>query len=320
MSEQPGWEMIRHYAAKLGRFLVVFVLLLPAGVLAQSAAPSPALWRVRDGASTVYLFGSLHILPQNFRWRSPEIDSAIAASDIFVFEVPVDDEAIARQKEFIVKNGLLPSGASLRKVLNRIEFDTYSRILLGAGLKPEHFTRYRPWLAAVIVGLAYVHRRDITDLTGVDDEIIEQAQNDGKELRYLEKIEDQMKLLVMGDDVAQIKALKRQLVSLPKSVSRTEELVHTWAEGDADRFTALMEQNFTGHVEAQDLLISNRNRNWVPAVTDLLASGRTAMVTVGAAHIGGSKGLISLVCGAGYKVERVGTNGAPDSNACGPNS
>lgn len=313
--------MIRRHVAHLGRFLVVFCLLLPAGVLAQSAAPNPALWRIRDGSSTVYIFGSLHILPQNFRWRAPEIDSAIASSDIFVFEVPVDDEAIARQKDFIVKNGLLPANASLRKVLNRVEFDTYSRVLLGAGLKPEHFTRYRPWLAAVIVGLAYVHRRNIATLDGVDDEIIEQAQAAGKELRYLETIEDQMKLLVRGDDGAQVRALKRQLVSLPQSVSHTQELVQTWARGDADHFTALIEQNFAGHVEAQDLLISNRNINWVPAVVDLLATGRTAMVTVGAAHIGGSKGLISLLCSTGHHVERVGTNGAPDSAACGgPNS
>ncbi len=204
--------------------------------------------------------------------------------------MPVDDEATARQKAFIVKNGLLPRGASLRKVLNRIEFDTYSRILLGAGLKPEHFTRYRPWLAAVVVGLAYVHRRDLTMLKGVDDEIIEQAQAQGKELRYLEAIEDQMKLLVMGDDLAQIRALKRQLVSLPQSVSHTKDLVDTWARGDADRFAAMIEEDFAGHVEAQDLLISNRNRAWVPSVAELLQSGRTAMVTVGAAHIGGPEG------------------------------
>jgi len=316
-SEQPGWEMSRHRAVS---FFVAFLLLLPAGVVAQSAAPNPALWRIRNGASTVYVFGSLHILPQSFKWRAPEIESAIASSDTFVFEVPVDNAATARQKEFIVKNGLLPAGASLRKVLNRIEFDTYSRVLIGAGLKPEHFTRYRPWLAAVIVGLAYVHRRDLTMLRGVDDEIIEYAQSEGKELRYLENIEDQMKLLVMGDDLAQVRALKRQLISLPKSVSHTEELVHTWAQGDAERFAAMIEQDFAGHVEAQDLLISNRNSNWLPTVTELLTANKTSMVTVGAAHIGGSKGLISLLCAAGRDVERVGVNGAPDTDACGRNS
>jgi hypothetical protein len=44
------------------------------------------------------------------------------------------------------------------------------------------------------------------------------------------------------------------------------------------------------------------------------------MVTVGAAHIGGPKGLISLLCAEGHAVERVGENGAADISACGPNS
>ena len=312
--------MIRHLAARVAGILAVLLALLPAGVLAQSAGPSPALWRVRDGDSTVYIFGSLHILPQSFKWRAPEIEAAIASSDVFVFEVPVDDKANTRQKEFIVKNGLLPRGASLRKVLNRIEYETYSRILLGAGLKPEHFTRYRPWLAAVIVGLAYVHRRDLATLSGADDEIIEQAQSGGKELRYLETVDDQMKLLVMGDDLAQIRALKRQLVSLPKAALHTDDLLQTWARGDAERFATMIEQDFAGHVEAQDLLISNRNRAWVPSVAELLGSGKTAMVTVGAAHVGGANGLISLLCAAGHDVERVGINGAPDTESCGRNS
>jgi len=285
-----------------------------------STAPAPALWRIHDGDSTVYIFGSLHILPQSFKWRAPEIEDAIASSDIFVFEVPTGEETTARQKEFIVKNGLLPRGGSLRKVLNRMEYETYSRILLGAGLKPEHFTRYRPWLAAVVVGLAYVHRRDITMLSGVDDEIIEYAQSGGKELRYLETIEDQMKLLVMGDDIDQVRALKRQLVSLPEAATHTEDLVQTWARGDMKRFANLIERDFAGHVEAQDLLISNRNRSWVPSVAELLESGKTAMVTVGAAHVGGPKGLISLLCAAGHDVERIGMNGTADAESCGGNS
>ena len=311
--------MVRHVVARAIGLLALLIVLVPGAVFAQTA-PSPALWRIRNGDSTVYVFGSLHILPQSFRWRGPEIDAAIASSDIFVFEVPVNDDATARQKEFIIKNGLLPRGASLRKVLNRIEYETYSRILLGAGLKPEHFTRYRPWLAAVIVGLAYVHHRDLSTLTGVDDEIIDQAQSGGKELRYLETVEDQMKLLVMGNNVDQIRALKKQLVSLPQAAAHTEDLVHTWAQGDMERFSNLIERDFAGHVEAQDLLISNRNRTWVPTVAELLKSGKTAMVTVGAAHIGGAKGLISLLCAAGHDVERIGMKGARDSDSCGRNS
>jgi uncharacterized protein YbaP (TraB family) len=312
--------MISHRSAHALLLLLGLLIFTPAGVFAQPAAATPALWRIRQGESTVYILGSLHILPQSFQWKSPAIDAALQATDIFVFEVPVDEEAVERQKEFIVKNGLLPRGASLRKVLNRIEYQTYSRILLGAGLKPEQFSRYRPWLAAVVVGLAYVHRRDLSTLKGVDDEIIEYAQSQEKELRYLETIEEQMKLLLIGDDRSQIQALKHQLVALPRSISHTQDLLDSWARGEAERFADLIERDFAGHVEAHDLLIANRNRAWTPSVGELLATGKTSMVTVGAAHIGGPKGLISLLCAAGHDVQRLGEDGQPDRTACGPSS
>jgi uncharacterized protein YbaP (TraB family) len=312
--------MTRHSASRAICFLLAVFAFAPAVVFAQSAAPAPAIWRIREGASTVYIFGSLHILPQSFQWRSPAVESAMRESDIFVFEVPVDEEATARQKAFIVKNGLLPANASLRRVLNRTEFQTYSRILIGAGLKPEHFTRYRPWLAAVVVGLAYVHQRDISTLKGVDDDIIDYAQAQEKELRYLETIEDQMQLLIRGDDQAQVNALKHQLVALPRAITHTQDLVNTWTRGDAKGFSDLIERDFMGHEEAQDVLISNRNRAWLPSIRELISSGRTAMVTVGAAHIGGPEGVIALLCAAGHEVERVGENGAADRTACGPNT
>jgi uncharacterized protein YbaP (TraB family) len=312
--------MIRHTAPRAIYFLFALLILVPAGVLAQSAAPSPAIWRIQEGGSTVYIFGSLHILPQSFQWRSPTIDAAMGESDLFVFEVPVDEEANQRQKAFIIKNGLLPPNASLRRVLNRTEFQTYSRILIGAGLKPEHFTRYRPWLAAVVVGLAYVHRRDISTLKGVDDEIIDYAQAQEKELRYLETIEEQMQLLIRGDEQAQVNMLKHQLVALPRAIAHTQELVNAWARGDAQGFSDLIERDFARHEEAQDVLISNRNRAWLPSIRELLRTGRTAMVTVGAAHIGGPEGVLSLLCDAGHRVERVGDNGEPAASACGPNS
>src|SRR5258705_10166617 len=98
-----------------------FLLALPTASSAESALPlraNPALWRVHNGTSTVYLFGSLHILPPGYKWTTPEIESAMSASDLFVFEVPVDEAALAAQKEFIIQNGILPSRQTLRGLLS----------------------------------------------------------------------------------------------------------------------------------------------------------------------------------------------------------
>jgi uncharacterized protein YbaP (TraB family) len=312
MGTMPRW------AGRIARAISVLLLLTTAAASAAETAKAkatPALWRVQHGASTVYLFGSFHVLPRDFAWRTPEIDAAMAASDRFYFEVPVDEEGLKEEKEFIVQYGILSSRQTLRNMLSPGEFQTYSVILRRAGLKPLYFERYRPWLASVMVGLAYLHPGDLTMLRGADDEIMAFAREHGRPLLYLENIEDQMKLLTTGDESSQLKALKNLIISLRDSRDQEKILQQAWASGDAKSMSALLDGYFAGHPAAQDVLIDSRNRNWLPAIREALGRDKsTTMMTVGVAHIGGRKGLVALLCSEGYKVERVGTN----QDACGP--
>ena len=295
---------------------VLLLLAAPALSATETAAPkaTPALWRVQHGTSTVYLFGSLHVLPRDFTWRTPEIEAAMASADRFYFEVPVDEAALKDEKEFIVQNGILTNRQTLRSLLSPGEFQTYSVILRRAGLKPLYFERYRPWLASVMVGLAYLHSGDLTMLRGADDDVMAYAREHGRPLLYLENIEEQMKLLTTGDEASQLRALKNLIISLPRSRDMEKELQQIWARGDAKAMAGVLAAYFDGRPEAQDILIDSRNRNWMPALEESLArDNSTTMMTVGVAHIGGRKGLVALLCSQGYKVERVGTN----ENACG---
>ncbi len=306
-----------HVGCVLGAALL---FVLPTISIAENAPPShvtPALWRVQSGTSTVYLFGSLHILPHGYHWTTPEIEHAMSAADLFIFEVPVDEAALQDQKAFIVQHGLLPPHQSLRSVLTANEFQTYSAVLRRAGLKPEHFEHYRPWLAAVMVGLAYLHRDDLVTLKGADDELMAYARDHGKKSVYLESIREQMELLTAGDDNGHLKALKNLILSLPQSRTQERELFETWSSGDAARFDALLAAYFKNRPEAREFLVGRRNRDWLgPLKQALTRPQSTAMMTVGAAHIGGADGLLALLCGEGYEVERVAENGGA-AKVCG---
>ena len=308
--------------ALIGRGLGLALLLtVPTISIAESALPSratPALWRVHNGTSTVYLFGSLHILPRGYAWTTPEIERAMNASDLFIFEVPVDETALQDQKAFIIEHGLLPLHQSLRSLLSTNEFQAYSAVLRRAGLKPELFEHYRPWLAAVMVGLAYLHRDDLVTLKGADDDLMAYARDHGRKLVYLESIRQQMELLTAGDDNGHLRALKNLIVTLPRARTQEKELFETWSSGDAARFTALLDGYFKGRPEAKDFLIDRRNRNWLEPLREALGrQNGTTMLTVGAAHIGGENGLLALLCGEGYDVERVGERGEPAAKVCG---
>ena len=52
----------------------------------QDYEPSPALWRLADEDTTIYMFGTIHVLPQGFRWRSAQFDAVLAEADTLVLE------------------------------------------------------------------------------------------------------------------------------------------------------------------------------------------------------------------------------------------
>ena len=251
----------------IGRVLGVALLLaLPTMSIAGSAPPArvtPALWRVHSGTSTVYLFGSLHILPPAYHWTTPEIEHAMSASDLFIFEVPVDEAALMDQKAFIVEHGLLPPAKACGAFSPPMNSRSIRRCCGEPGLKPEIFEHYRPWLAAVMVGLAYLHRDDLVTLKGADDDLMAYARDHGKKSVYLESIREQMELLTTGDDNGHIKALKNLILSLPQSRAQEKELFETWSSGDATRFAALLDGYFKDRPEAKEFLVDRRNRDWL---------------------------------------------------------
>src|ERR1051325_6430804 len=58
---------------------------------AAAAPPAhPALWSVSDADTTIYLFGTIHLLPENYKWRTAKFDQAVAGSQQLVIETIID--------------------------------------------------------------------------------------------------------------------------------------------------------------------------------------------------------------------------------------
>ena len=49
----------------------------------------PALWALSDEDTTVYLFGTVHLLKPDLEWRTPEFDAALEASQAIYKEADV---------------------------------------------------------------------------------------------------------------------------------------------------------------------------------------------------------------------------------------
>jgi hypothetical protein len=283
----------------------VGLMLNPAIAADAPRESSPAIWRVQSGESTVYLFGSIHILPAGFSWTTPVIEQAMARSDLFVFEVPVDDGAIAEERGFIRQNGILPPRRSLRGLLSSDQFEAYSSVMRRAGLIEGQYERYRPWLASLVLGLAYLHPDNLTNLKGADDEIMAFARNQSRQVMYFETPIQQLQLLTNATDEAQLAGLKNLIEKLPSSHDLERDLRDAWLQGDAEGLNTQLDTIFRDRPDAREFLVSRRNRMWLGMINPLLQRSGTTMITVGAAHIGGKNGLLAMICSEGFRVERL---------------
>src|SRR5579863_2741767 len=99
--------------------LILGIAPVPAQVKLGTIAAHPALWTVRSKTATVYILGSIHLLPENLNWHTPQIDHAMESADTFYFETSLDDEGKAQVAEFVRKNGSLPAGTTLRSLLDK---------------------------------------------------------------------------------------------------------------------------------------------------------------------------------------------------------
>src|ERR1700759_4258224 len=78
----------------------------------------PALWTVHGKKGTAYLFGSVHVLPQQIDWHTKAIDAAIANADVFVFELPINEDLQVHVQEYVKTRGTLPPNQHLRDMLS----------------------------------------------------------------------------------------------------------------------------------------------------------------------------------------------------------
>jgi uncharacterized protein YbaP (TraB family) len=89
-----------------------------------------------------------------------------------------------------------------------------------------------------------------------------------------------------------------------KASKEYDEMARAYRNQELSKLEALINREEFGIGNFTDLLLYNRNRNWVTSMEKIFATN-PAVIAVGAGHLPGEKGVINLLKKAGYKVEPV---------------
>jgi uncharacterized protein len=264
----------------------------------------PVVWHIKGphgGQAT--LFGSLHMLPANTEWLTPDISHAIAHTDVFVFEVATDNSSRATLNSLIDAHGKLPDGESLRAMLPPESQSDYDAAIATAHLSPGITDHERPWLVSLQLTLADSMNKSYFPDAGVDYVLMSWANQHNRTVRYLETIDQQFQMLVPADNNMRLDLFESGLKRVGQTQNELDPLISAWCQGDEQKLGALMDVSFASDPEAKKTLVTDRNKKWAAQIEKMLGEYRSYFITVGAAHLAGPDGVPALLRADGYEVD-----------------
>ncbi|MEO7050608.1 MAG: TraB/GumN family protein [Rhodanobacter sp.] len=285
--------------ATLLKRLLVCLVLLPVAAVA-----SPALWTVKHADSTIYLFGTVHLLPNDVAWRSPALDAALAKSQTLYLEMTDDNPASVAA--LVLKYGLDPAHP-LADRLDAAELQQLTRAATQAGVPGgmQTLNMMRPWLAALTLAAAPLLKAGLDPQHGVDKQLKAQMLASGKTVLGLETADQQIRFLADMPQPTQLAFLRSTLKDIDKGPAALAELIDAWQVGDVEHIARIEDEEMRKQNPAlyQRLLVQ-RNQAWAAKITTLLTHPGTTFIAVGAAHLAGPDSVQVQLQKLGIAVER----------------
>jgi uncharacterized protein YbaP (TraB family) len=269
---------------------------------AAPAAKGPALWKVADKDTTIYLFGTVHVLPKETEWYDATIATALEGSDILVTEIPMDPASEAAMTQLAQTKGVLPAGTTLRSLLTPEQTAIYTAALGKIGIPAEAFDPLKPWLAGLTLSILPLMQQGYDPSSGVEKVLLSKVGDKPK--GALETAEFQLGIFDGMPQDAQITFLIEAAEGTDEIKPMLDRMVAEWVEGDADQLAEVMNEGMDDPKVA-DALLYSRNRNWAEWIDTRLDSPGTVFIAVGAGHLAGAKSVQDYLTQKGIKVTRV---------------
>ena len=292
----------------LHRILAVLGVALALASPAQAKAPpaaSPALWAVSDADTTVYLFGTIHLLPSNYRWRSPKLDQAVNGSQQLMVETIVDEK---NPHEMLAALSSLAFARNLPPIAQRVS-PAKRRALQAAvkasGIPRQIFDQMETWAAAFMLLGNQFRAMGLKGGEGVEAVLRNSFASQGKPIGQLESNREQLSFFDALPESAQ-RQLLEGAVDDPKNMSRDfHGMLSAWMRGDVDEIAKTFNRDLSSSPELKDALLKRRNANWNRWIQQRMSSPGSVLIAVGAGHLAGNESVIAMLKQDGYNVRRI---------------
>jgi uncharacterized protein YbaP (TraB family) len=263
------------------------------------------LWKISGNGlkKPSYLFGTIHMLCEADAVLSDSLKNVIRNVKEVYFEVDLDNmfEMLG-----VMSKMKMQGDTTLQDLLSQNDYEKVKAYFESNGsmLPFSMIETYKPMLAASTLQQGGLP----CETTAMMEQVImQEAKQYDKGIKGLESMGYQAGVL----DSIPYKLQAEQLVSYIDNANQgsgedkeLNEMLNAYRKQDLQMLEEMLMKSDPSISNYTDILLYNRNENWVKKLKQLLPE-KSLLIAVGAGHLPGKRGCISLLRAEGFKVTPV---------------
>jgi uncharacterized protein YbaP (TraB family) len=263
------------------------------------------MWMLSDADTTIYLFGTIHLLPKGLDWKSGKLDDALTKSDELIIETIIDEK---NPMEFMTALQSLSSSPNLPPLRERVPED--KRAALDAAVKASGvpalvYDRMETWAAAFLLLGSKFRGIGLVPEDGVEIVLRKSFMDKGRPIEALESNAEQLGFFDRLPEDAQLSLLLGAIGTDKDMKAEFTAMLDAWKTGDVDKIAKTFDKDLAETPALRDALMIQRNRNWAKWIDERMDEPGSVMVAVGAGHLAGNESVQKYLEAKGYRVQRV---------------
>ncbi|MBC7510696.1 MAG: TraB/GumN family protein [Ferruginibacter sp.] len=257
------------------------------------------LWQVSGNGlpQSTYLFGTFHLMCKNDIHFSSQLTTAVGRVEKVYMEMDMDDPAIMLGGLLLMN---MKDGKTLQQLYSAAEYKRLEIFFRDSLHTPLSFLqKMKPFF---LEALLYPKMMPCKTISGVEEELMKVAKLEKKEIKGFETMEFQASVFDSIPYEEQAKELLKSIDSMEVNKNNFDTMMNVYKSQQINEIENLFSKSEAGMQDHQDLLLNNRNKNWVTQLKTIMKT-TPVFVAVGAGHLVGKQGLIALLRKEGYTVQ-----------------
>ncbi|WP_181389333.1 TraB/GumN family protein [Pseudoprimorskyibacter insulae] len=272
-------------------------------------------WLATRGDTALNIIGTLHIRDSRLQAPFARIAPLVEQADLVLLEMTRQEKA---EMEIALSTNptlLVLEGKGLPDLLSEAQWGVLSDAVAQRGVPSFLAARFQPWYLTMLLSFPPCLDMQAVEDGGLDAQILQQAETSDVPTLALEPFDTVFRAFGTMPIETQVELLMASVTDAQDSADQLATLTASYfdqAHQEGWAVAQLLAQRQSTLAPARldevydllsDLLLTQRNTAWLPRILEA-AEGKTAVVAVGAAHLGGRNGVLQLLADQGFTLTR----------------